>query len=429
MALTDAPFLLAWIVAMGLGSRLLERPSIRGAVLFGLVIGLAQNLKYNGWIAGACVGAVCLFHVGMRRDRSALVALGHVVLAAAVAGCVYWPWFHFVEHHVGYARLMEHHRSYTGGLSSWWPHLRLQLAQAIALSGGAWWGALAWLAAWLGWIAVGKGGVAPAVRLRSTLALLIAGISGALALGAMPNLSWWLALACCPWMLRDARPAVQLLAVWWLALSIVTPLYHPYARLWLPIHASGWILIAGVVVGAGQRVRASIGRADPSATLRLGPRERVAMAILVFAIWHDWAAPPRALPMSGVYRPTSVIRDAVDALESGARPILRMVVMARPSVTFYLATAGRVPFSTVGSWKDLDHPADSNTRALVDEALLRQEPNPDAIRAGLLARWQPERVFDADLDNPTLLDINPAAAFDPVVDRRAPLVLYRPRSQ
>ena len=33
----------------------------------------------------------------------------------------------------------------------------------------------------------------------------------------------------------------------WLVLSVLTPLYHPYARLWLTLHAAGWLLIAGAI--------------------------------------------------------------------------------------------------------------------------------------------------------------------------------------
>ena len=62
-ALTDAPFLLAWVVAMGLGMRFLERPGVIRALAMGLAVGLAQNLKYNGWLAGAVVAAAAI--VGM----------------------------------------------------------------------------------------------------------------------------------------------------------------------------------------------------------------------------------------------------------------------------------------------------------------------------------------------------------------------------
>ena len=55
MVLTDVPLLAAWLLAIGLGSRFLERPTIGRAAVLGLAVGLAQNLKYNGWLAGVAV--------------------------------------------------------------------------------------------------------------------------------------------------------------------------------------------------------------------------------------------------------------------------------------------------------------------------------------------------------------------------------------
>ena len=66
MALTDASFLLFWLVAIAMGQRFLERPNPARAVSLGLAVGLAQLFKYNGWISGAIVVATAviwlLFH-------------------------------------------------------------------------------------------------------------------------------------------------------------------------------------------------------------------------------------------------------------------------------------------------------------------------------------------------------------------------------
>ena len=55
MALTDASFLLFWLLAIGQGQRFLERPGFPRAVVLGLAVGVAQLFKYNGWIAGVVV--------------------------------------------------------------------------------------------------------------------------------------------------------------------------------------------------------------------------------------------------------------------------------------------------------------------------------------------------------------------------------------
>ncbi len=35
----------------------------------------------------------------------------------------------------------------------------------------------------------------------------------------------------------------------WFVLLLLTPLYHPYARLWLPVAAFGWIVMGGCFAG------------------------------------------------------------------------------------------------------------------------------------------------------------------------------------
>ena len=40
-----------------------------------------------------------------------------------------------------------------------------------------------------------------------------------------------------------------LIAATWYALSVLTPLYHPYARLWLPLQMVGWLIMAGCLTG------------------------------------------------------------------------------------------------------------------------------------------------------------------------------------
>ena len=144
MALTDASFLLFWVLGLICGQRFLERPGVTRRVALGLAVGLAQFFKYNGWLLGAIVVlAACLGSIvdPRKRDRAkAPCNLGTSgLLAALLAAAIYWPWFRFVESHGGYRRLLAHHRSYMGGLGSWLPHWRLQLEQASALSGGPVW--------------------------------------------------------------------------------------------------------------------------------------------------------------------------------------------------------------------------------------------------------------------------------------------------
>ena len=154
MALTDATFLLCWVLAVGLGGRFLERPGLLRAVAFGLMVGLAQNAKYNGYLVGGIVALVAVWGLVLKSGDGRRV-MGYGLVAAAVAALVYLPWYRFVESHPGgYAGLMRHHRSYLSGPSAWPSHWRLQMGQSYALSGelteGLTWGILAWPLAWIG---------------------------------------------------------------------------------------------------------------------------------------------------------------------------------------------------------------------------------------------------------------------------------------
>ena len=108
---------------------------------------------------------------------------GFGLLAALLAVAVYWPWFAFVESHGGYARLLTHHQSYMGGFSSWPPHLRLQLEQMAALSGGPAWNVTEYLAAVLCCklvlLPLGKPtAIGPRSRLRSSLSFFLSSTGG-----------------------------------------------------------------------------------------------------------------------------------------------------------------------------------------------------------------------------------------------------------
>ncbi len=276
-ALTDAPFLLAWLVALGLGQRFLEAPRLGRAVAMGATVGLAQNLKYNGWLAGAVVILTAVLGLIVRREDRRPVAIartfGFGLVGALVAALSYAPWYAFVERQEGgYAGLVRHHRGYLGGISSWYPHWQHQIAQVVALSGGIYWSFGTWVVAWVvaALAANGLALVDPPTRwgwARFRLGLL----AGAVALAGIAALPWWAALVALPWLLIDARPAPRLVGVSWLVLSILTPFYYPYARLWLPLHAAGWLILAYAIIRLGPfaRVRSESRRIAGSG--RLGP--------------------------------------------------------------------------------------------------------------------------------------------------------------
>ena len=164
--------------------------------------------------------------------------------AALIASAVYFPWVVFVEDHGGYAGLLKHQRGYFDGPSAWASNWLLQLGQLVALHSGAGEAFLGPCLAVLALFAMSllSGKHAPA----SALAHVV--IVGSIFALSRASASWWIGAGLVAFLIADASPAVRLVGVWWLALTILTPMYHPYARLWLPLEASGW-LATGLVVG------------------------------------------------------------------------------------------------------------------------------------------------------------------------------------
>ena len=266
MALTDATFLLFWMLALVAGQRFLELPTASSAILLGLAVGVAQLFKYNGWLAGAIVVLTAILWLARNprqwRSRRAAATWGWGLVAALVAAAVYWPWFAFVESHGGYGALLAHQRGYLGGARSWPDHLMAQLAQSRALSGGPIWLVASGLAAAFAITLIRE---LPTREWRSFPRFLLPMLSLS-ALCLLPNLAWWVPLAWLPGLVRrnrtvDPAPVIYLYAGW-LALSLLTPFYHPYARLWLPVEAFGWLFIGGVFAGVGSRLDTAAQGAD-----------------------------------------------------------------------------------------------------------------------------------------------------------------------
>jgi 4-amino-4-deoxy-L-arabinose transferase-like glycosyltransferase len=428
-ALTDAPFVLGWLLALALGSRFLERPGIGRALTMGAAVGLAQNLKYNGWLTGVLVilGALSALFPGfgpraglaerVRETRRAIV-VGTVGIV--MAGVVYFPWFEFVQRHGGYGSLVRHHQSYVGGFGAWPSYWNQQVGQVVALSGGpvvcGFAGAIAMLAA--AWVRAGERAKPSGERhLRLVHGALIVG--GGFALASIPTLPWWLGLPVVPWLLTEGRPAVRFLGAWWLVLSVMTPLYHPYARLWLPLHAAGWMLVAGLVIevldrASSPRSAHEIGKGEATPAVFLRGRGTPLAVAIGLALVHLLVASPRALPFGDLFRPTSALRDVV-ALVPRTVPAEAaghgISVLGRRPLAFYLLLQGRIAFGLVGGPDDLARAASGPGWSLIDGLLVDPPTRGRLAKAGVGVEF-PER-----LDPVTLLDVAPEAAFKPSASR------------
>src|SRR5262249_38368521 len=128
--------------------------------------------------------------------------------------------------------------------------------------------------------------------------------------------------------------------------------YHPYARLWLPLHALGWLILGHLVVRAMElEPRPSPGR----------PWRLIALAAcLAASFWLDRIARPHPRPLTGLLgtcwdvpgliESSNALRNGCEAVAKAiiSQPkgkIERVRVLARPAVLFYLAP--KVPYPMV----------------------------------------------------------------------------------
>jgi 4-amino-4-deoxy-L-arabinose transferase-like glycosyltransferase len=427
MALTDATFLLAWLVAIGAGGRFLEKPGPTRALVLGLAVGLAQLVKYNGWLAGAIVLATALLGAVISpedRSRGRLArTFGWGTLAALIALLVDWPWIRFVEARGGYASLIEHQRGYFDGPSAWPSNWLLQLRQLVALHSSIGEALPGPLLAILGLF--GMSFLSGRHQRRSSLAH-VAIVLGIFAL-SRASIYWWLGAGLALFLLGDERPAVRLFGVWWIALTILTPMYHPYARLWLPLEASGWIM-AGLVVawlfGWGGEWPGWDGLREHRARI-------ASTALAVLASWLvPSMIPPRARPLPGGIPESRTLRAAAhQVVASLPAEVTSVRVLGRPPLLFYLAPdlARRgVILERLASSDDLLS-APSEGWAVVDAALLRQEGERLRRLERLLPKWEVVAGVPSTLSPATLLDVDPRAAVGDLSAREEPLYLLRPR--
>lgn len=421
MALTDTPFLLAWLVAIGLGGRFLESPGSGRAAAFGLAVGVAQNLKYNGWLVGAIVAALVVLDMVVGNSetrRRSTRSLSFGLIAALAAAVVYAPWILFVERHGGYGAVLTHQRGYLMGPTSWLPNLRLQMAQWVALSGlisgEMTWGAIGWGLAWIGRELIGP---AREPSRWSRLWARVTFLGGIALMGILPSLPWWIGLALVPWLLRDPRPAVRLVGAGWVALTILTPFYHPYARLMLPLQAFSWLIAAGVIGEILPGAKLDDDRAWPVPTR--SARGLTLMVMIAVGLCLGFFIEPRAVTYPAILaRSDSLKSVAAQVAVAVTKPGVStpVSVFARPPLAFYLNTVHGIPTTSLAQYPEFTSSINSSGRPprswiLTDEVLSFGGPPMRASSGGLSMHGEADRVYQDSLNATTLLDADPRAAY------------------
>lgn len=428
--LTDATFLLVWSLAMLAGVRFLDRPGVRSAIGLGFLVGLAQLVKYNGGMTGLIVAlTVLIAAIRPGAGRHALPkSLGFGLLAAAVSLLVYLPWFLFVEQTTGYAGLLAHHRSYVDGVAGWWPNWQQQMAQAAALVGltrtGNSWLSISVALAWIG-AAIGQGRSVRSWRRFRHLGPLLALILAVVSLASPANLPYWTALIWAPVLVCfDDRPSARLMAVWFLVMAVSTPMYHPYARLWLPTLAASWMLGGGLIAAVLCWLRGV--RDEPETVPTRRPLQSLRHVVVIAVVGvllagvGPWVLPDRVRwfpdPLArsdGSRRAARFLRDELPEAPLGA-PASPVFLYARPTVRYaYVLAGGANPIRVL---EDLDSlqttPAPAGSLALVDAAMgvtLTPELALELQEAG----WERGADLRTNLAIASLLDVRPGCVYDP----------------
>jgi hypothetical protein len=314
------------------------------------------------------------------------------------------------------------------GPSSWVDHWSLQLAQARMLCGSLGWRIGIGIAAAVGFLISSSDipGLDGRWPKRTVEAF------GLASLCAFPNVEWWAPLGWISFILirrtQSASPAMVLLGVAWLSLSIMTPFYHPYARLWLPLHALGWLVIGGLFVAA----RTSLEPAHPTPT---GERENRPKPLLTFslasvaglAITLATAVRSGTEHRPGPLEATDSLRTACQGLAHQLPPHVNdLRLFCRPAVTFYLAPGSPRNLRIQPTLDRLLGPAGSTTWCLLDTALTRQDHRSASKDLEVNKYWVIARSLPTRLSLPTLLDIDPGVCYERSIDESAPLLLLRP---
>jgi hypothetical protein len=250
-----------------------------------------------------------------------------------------------------------------------------------------------------------------------------------LALGMILDLGWWAGLASVAWLLTDKRPAYRVLGAWWLILSGMTPLYHPYARLWLPLHCAGWILLSGAAVRLGPIREAVIPALDRASLLDRSLLARAAVTLFCLIVAKaQWSEkPPQPVPLRAFYQPTDTLRAAAAAIARSpflATPHPGTVrLLARRPVAFYFALNG-VRFRLVESLDEFMNGEVSTTDLPISDGVL---VDPDAYTRFVAPEsWTAKELWVTRLDPVTRLDVDPGVVYHVYSIANYLLTLYVP---
>ena len=210
-------------------------------------------------------------------------------------------------------------------------------------------------------------------------------------------------------------------------LSIMTPFYHPYARLWLPLHALGWIVMGGLFVTIRSWLEIADLRPKQERKPRLNPMLALsAICVAALGIAVTAAVRHRDESRPGVLAPTDSLKVACRSIAAELpKGLTDLRLFGRPAIGFYLALENRSDAAQSARSRFPTKTRRTINLGAVDSALLRQDglsPDEPLKRSN---HWVAARDFPSNLNIPTLLDIDPGSCYRGSFDLSAPILLLQ----
>ncbi len=329
--LTDVTFALFFLIAVYALIEALERRSLKLALLAGLAVGVAWNTKYHGWLALALAGASlipALWETLRGRSRDGLRLLGLWGVSALVAAACYVPWALYVEGQPGgYRGLMEYQKTMLQG--AWIDNLLRQGLHQLYFEGafsraGA---VIALLAAVF------------ALRARYPLSRSLAATIGFIGVSALTvgiaGTACILSVLALPRLLgKERNLRTTVLVVWMLVWFILTPLYHPYARLVLPFTIAACLAGGAWIAGRIERLSTQTGSGQGALVTALVALVVGSASLFILDPSHPW-------------RSGQSQKLAATSLEEKIPAGSRVIVLGEPSLGYYLHISGRPAFENI----------------------------------------------------------------------------------
>jgi hypothetical protein len=332
------------VLALAAIVHVLNQPGPRWIWVAGLLTGAAWNTKYHGWFVGLIgLGAICWIWWHERREGGGQRLVSRVLRLLAVGAigfATYLPWATYMRAASGsrgFAGIVEYYLKLigTGWIANATRHAELQLFLdgALARAGIA--------------LAVATAlAVAAPLRVNRMLMILV-GCVLAVSIGGGLGAFLLLALLGLVALLTDRSRAAAGVLLAWVGLWVVAaPLYHPYARLLLPV-------IPALALVAGCGVMALVRWAEAPVAARGVPRH-VALVTGVALVLLTMVTPSLVRGVGNPWRDSTGSEVAAARLAMVTPTDAPIYVIGEPSLSYYLRREGRTVTDVVGDLDVLD---------------------------------------------------------------------------